>query len=170
MINRSAGTVVTVGSISYIVGGGYEGKTKELDDTVKKVSELLSKTFKRDVEIRFNSDRKSGGAWLVNSLKGFDGNCQIGLCAGIYPEPTQMRAIHEKMFSHQLDWKDGDKQVNALPKVLLVHSYIAASALKNPELATEGTSNSHYEYKLHSSLESAIAYIKASIVRSKILD
>src|SRR3972149_6383681 len=93
-ITRSEGLYTGYGA--YFCGNGYEGLTKELDNTVKREAELLTTTFNRDVEIRFNADRESGGAWLVNSLKGFAGNCQVGLNAGL-------RAIKPEGMSHE-DW------------------------------------------------------------------
>jgi len=73
MITRSIGTCVH----GYIVGGGYEGQTKELDNIVKNEAELLQQYFNKDVEIRFNSNRQSGGAWIKDGNK----NCSIGLSA-----------------------------------------------------------------------------------------
>lgn len=46
-------------------GGGYEGATKELDDAVAKSAEIMSRKYGQDVEIRFNSDRQSGGAFVI---------------------------------------------------------------------------------------------------------
>ncbi len=48
----------------YIVGGGYSGYTDELDKEVMKAARFLERKFKHPVIIRFNSDRKSGGAFL----------------------------------------------------------------------------------------------------------
>ncbi len=45
--------------------GGYSGGTKELDNVVHWEANALRSLFPGyDVEIRFNSDRQSGGAWL----------------------------------------------------------------------------------------------------------
>ena len=60
-ITRSAGMSTGLG---YLVGSGYEGKTKELDNAVARIAKLLQRIFKHDVEIRFNSDRESGGAFI----------------------------------------------------------------------------------------------------------
>jgi F0F1-type ATP synthase delta subunit len=60
-ITRSAGMTTGLG---YLVGSGYEGKTKEFDNTVTKIAKLLQRIFKHDVEIRFNTDRESGGAFI----------------------------------------------------------------------------------------------------------
>jgi hypothetical protein len=58
-------------------GGGYEGETKELDDAVAHAAELLKNATDHDIEIRFNSHRRSGGAYL----KGIEPS--IGIGAGL---------------------------------------------------------------------------------------
>lgn len=78
-ISREDGIVVDGG---YIVGGGRRGLTEELDSIVEKEAELLREHFGTDVTIRFNSDRRSGGAYLVDSKENSIGsNCSIGLGA-----------------------------------------------------------------------------------------
>lgn len=62
-IERSTGHVIP-GSMGMVAGGGHTGASESLDATVARAAELLSDAFDRDVEIRFNSDRRSGGAWL----------------------------------------------------------------------------------------------------------
>ena len=81
-IYRSCGVMVDGG---YIVGGGQQGLTDELNVIVLKEAEILRDHFKIDVTIRFNSDRMSGGAWLVDSEEDRVGsNCSIGLGARLY--------------------------------------------------------------------------------------
>lgn len=64
-IKRSPGTIVTAAGIAYLAGSGYHGATDELDCFVDAAAERVSAIFGgADVEIRFNSDRRSGGAWL----------------------------------------------------------------------------------------------------------
>lgn len=64
-IERSAGLPVTFGNLCYgMAGGGYSGATDKLDATVARAAEVLRNTYGMDIEIRFNSDRESGGAWL----------------------------------------------------------------------------------------------------------
>jgi hypothetical protein len=58
-ITRSHGTVAG----GYNPGGGYSGATAQLDNAVMKAARLLADRF-GDIEIRFNSDRKGGGAFL----------------------------------------------------------------------------------------------------------
>lgn len=60
-ITRASG--IWVGG--YNPGEGYEGLTKELDASVASDAEWLRRHFPgHGVEIRFNSDRRSGGAYL----------------------------------------------------------------------------------------------------------
>ncbi len=45
-------------------GGGYDGKTKRLDRAVARFAKWLSERIGGPVQIRFNSHRLSGGAYL----------------------------------------------------------------------------------------------------------
>ena len=167
-ITRSIG--LPTGYMGLLCGSGYEGKTKELDDTVKREAELLANAFNRDIEIRFNSDRNSGGAWLVNSLKGFEGNCQVGLNAGLYPKQDEMHALLNQAINKEIDWQVADDKIDKLPKELLVSTYVSASCLKDPSLAKNGTDNDPKCDTKHKSVEDAIAWLKANIDTKKILD
>jgi len=160
-ITRSTGLYTGYGA--YFCGNGYEGTTKELDDTVKREAELLTTTFKRDIEIRFNSDRESGGAWLKNSLEGFAGNCQVGLGAGI-------RAIKPEGMSRE-DWVHNSTREfrNSQPKKLYITSYAKASALKDHSLANDGYSEP-ISYRFHQSVGEALAWLIENVDREKILD
>ena len=78
-ISRSTGVMIHPG---YIVGGGFQGVTKALDEVVAKEAEILRDHFGADVTIRFNSHRRSGGAWLIDSPQESVGsNSSIGLGA-----------------------------------------------------------------------------------------
>lgn len=155
-ITRSPGLPITVGRVCYgFAGGGYEGKTKELDEAVKQEAEILGKLFNKDIEIRFNSDRLSGGAWLKNSLTGFDGNCQIGLNAGLVPIKPRNMGINT--FFDKYD---------TLPKTLKVYTYIACSAMIHPEIAR----CNGYDYRDHKTIAKAVEFLKANVDTSKILD
>lgn len=68
----------------YVVGGGQRGISDELDCIVVQEAEFLRDHFHSDVTIRYNSDRLSGGAWLVDApLDAFGGNSSIGLGASL---------------------------------------------------------------------------------------
>ncbi|MFA5559241.1 MAG: hypothetical protein WDA59_07310 [Methanofastidiosum sp.] len=77
-IERSAGIPATINGVSIpcypLPGGGYSGKTKELDDLVEQAAKLMQQIFNQDIEIRFNSDRKSGKAFL----KGIEDSIGLG--------------------------------------------------------------------------------------------
>lgn len=76
MIERCAGIPTGLG---FLVGGGYYGKTKELDDVVQREAEILQELYGMDIQIRFNSNRESGGAWVIDGRE----NSSIGLSASL---------------------------------------------------------------------------------------
>jgi hypothetical protein len=79
-IERSTGIPVTSGGVSVIVGGGYRGVTEELDAVIREAACALAGAYGADIEIRFNTDRESGGAWLKTP----DGrNDRTGICAAL---------------------------------------------------------------------------------------
>lgn len=63
----------------YLVGSGYYGKTRELDDIVQQAANLLRKTFDTDIQMRFNSDQQSGGAFVKDDRS----SSEIGITAGL---------------------------------------------------------------------------------------
>ena len=63
-----------------LAGGGWCGATAELDEMVQQAAEILASAYGRDVEIRFNSGRESGGAWLRTPDKRND---DVGICASL---------------------------------------------------------------------------------------
>lgn len=87
MITRSTGISPGVPWAGPLPGGGYEGKTKRLDRAVAHFADWLERHFDGPVEIRFNSDRLSGGAYVYPDGKVGFGLPEIGLGAGlIIPE------------------------------------------------------------------------------------
>lgn len=79
MITRSRGIHVP-GWAGSLPGGGYEGKTKALDNAVARFAKRLERRFCAPVEIRFNSDQRRGGAWIVDAPRH---NAGLGLNAGL---------------------------------------------------------------------------------------
>lgn len=78
-ITRSTGQpVIHGGVILGMAGGGYQGCTPELDAVVVQAAGCLAVTYACDVEIRYNSDRESGGAWLVTGNR-----ARVGICASL---------------------------------------------------------------------------------------
>lgn len=64
-ISRSTGYDPGIPTMGMRPGGGYSGSTEELDRSVQEDAKWLADAFPGfDVEIRFNSDRQSGGAFL----------------------------------------------------------------------------------------------------------
>ena len=87
-ISRSPGIAVH----NYIVGGGWRGSSNELDTVVMQEAEFLRDHYHINVTIRFNSNRLSGGAWLIDSNKdGIGSNSSIGLGASLVN--SRMRTI-----------------------------------------------------------------------------
>ena len=77
-IERSPG--IPIPGTPYSAGGGMAGATQALDDAVAQAAEALRDLYGMDVMIRFNSDRRSGGAWLrTHGTDGLDQNDDIGI-------------------------------------------------------------------------------------------
>lgn len=78
MITRFTGIPVS-GWPGPLPGGGYEGATKALDRAVMRHAEALKEWLGHDltVQIRFNSNRLRGGAWIQDD----QGSVSIGLNA-----------------------------------------------------------------------------------------
>lgn len=88
-ITRSSGVPISIDGMptGYVAGGGYSGATPDLDAMVEQAAAVLADYYGIGVTIRFNSDRRSGGAWLVtHAVDGVGANAEIGICAGYYPD------------------------------------------------------------------------------------
>lgn len=87
-IERSAG--IPIAGTHYIAGGGYRGLTDELDTIVAEAAVRLEAWSGMDVTIRFNSDRKSGSAWLLTDpVDGVWKNAELGVGGGVGLEPSE---------------------------------------------------------------------------------
>lgn len=86
-IQRSAGFPLGGGAVAYgIAGGGWSGVTAELDNVVLQAAEALVAAYGKDIEVRFNSDRHSGGAFLRTP----DGrNDEVGIGARVITSRTR---------------------------------------------------------------------------------
>lgn len=138
-IERSPGIAV----YGYIVGGGYTGATDELDEEVLVAAKMLAKTYNRDIEIRFNSDRRSGGAWVKDGKPGFDGNCQVGLCAGLKSKdmvPPKARG-----------------------QGIYTSTYIAQANLKDSSVANQGNPDRRYAYHYHDCLLDGLRWLDDNV-------
>lgn len=80
-IERSTGLLVVFGGvIQGMAGDGYSGCTAELDAVVMQAAGCLAASYGADIEVRYNSDRESGGAWVKTP----DGrNNRVGICASL---------------------------------------------------------------------------------------
>jgi hypothetical protein len=159
-IERSIG-LATGYALAPLCGNGYEGATDELDSLVQRAAEMLAAEFSRDIEIRFNSDRRSGGAWLKNALLGYAGNCQVQLGAGLC-----------KKAPHGVDVLSFSRYEYAqLPDRIYICTYVAESALRDKSLATEGQLSSQkggYSWLEHDSLEVGLAWLCVNVDREGI--
>lgn len=171
-ITRSAGLPTGYGG--YIAGGGYSGATKGLDETVQRAAKALTRSFKRDVEIRFNSHRQSGGAWLKDDLPGFSGSAQVGLGAALRPQPPKGKSKDE--WYRELGRKHGSwtrgmlDEIEAAPKHVVVDTYIAGSVLKRPGLANSGNPDHRYASHNHRSIAEGLAFLLTHVNTIKLAD
>lgn len=88
-ITRSPGYATGHG---FIAGGGQSGVTAELDSVVAEAAETLAAAYGMPVTIRFNSDRRSGGAWLrTDEPDSIGANAEVGICACIVTAESNAR-------------------------------------------------------------------------------
>jgi hypothetical protein len=107
-ITRSTGIPVGAGAVVYgMAGGGYQGLTPELDNVVQEGAKALAEAYGMDVTIRFNSDRASGGAWLVTHARDDIGaNGEVGIGGGVVT--ARMRASWERFAAQAAEWEQKD--------------------------------------------------------------
>jgi hypothetical protein len=114
-----------------VAGGGFSGLTKELDATVQAAAEALASAYALDVTIRFNSDRRRGGAWLrTHETDGIHDNAELGIGAGLDPETGE----------------------------LYVDVFVRASHLKVAAMANRGNPGREYLLREFPSVEAALAF------------
>ena len=117
-ITRSAGIPTGCG---YLVGNGYEGKTKELDGIVYDIAEQLREMYGKDVEIRYNCDRESGGAFVRDN----DYSCKIGIGARLVS--SVFRSMTRK---EQIDFPMED--YGKLPKDTIIYHIVLDESVAKP--------------------------------------
>lgn len=161
-ITRSPG--VPTGYMGLLCGSGGSGATADLDAVVERAAELLRAHYGRDVTIRFNSDRKSGGAWLVTHARdGIFANAEIGICASLFLT-ADIRKMHEKYpvpeftFADHLR-KDGIDPENPPTSYIILNVHVRQAHLLDPKLAESGTPDNPYLRKPMETVEEAIAFL-----------
>ena len=127
-VSRCEGIPCQVGVLPTLVGCGYSGATPELDGVVQDAANKLTATFRRDVQIRFNSDRLSGGAFLSDGLTGLSAFTAVHINAGLVP-------IRPPGMSQEDWWKADFSFMQAQPKALRLSVHVRRSWLKDPSLA-----------------------------------
>jgi hypothetical protein len=110
-----------------VAGGGYNGCAAELDAVVAEAARALAAASGQDVEIRFNSDRESGGAFLCTP----DGrNSDVGVCASLVTarprERGESRARrHEAEAAGTLRMLTGEQRAGARGNAAIVRRSLA---------------------------------------------
>ena len=168
-ITRSPG--LPTGYFGLVAGGGYSGITGELDRVVAEQAELLSKAFDRAVEIRFNSDRRSGGAWLKDGLPGFSGSSQVGFSASLSAKPPAGKTYSQwldDLHAEHSNWSDVQRVLDKAPQEIVISTYISSTAAKDPAIVTEGPKDSRYASTRHHSLREGLEFLKKHVDRSKL--
>jgi hypothetical protein len=164
-ITRSAG--LPTGYPGFVAGGGYSGHSEELDAIVQVGARLLVDHYRRDITIRFNSDRRSGGAWLVtHPMDNFAGNAEIGICAGCYPDHDRAAALSRALAADAIDWDTFDAAHKELPRTLQVFAHIGNRSHRDPRTATARIDEpAHcYTHAFVADPAAALDYLKAHAI------
>mgnify|MGYP001578595543 FL=1 len=151
-ITRSVG--IDTGYMGMRAGGGYRGITDELDSIVAKAADLLAQEYGRDVEIRFNSDRLSGGAWIKDERTN---NTTIGINAGLAPVRPPHTSDEEWIFVDQQTW-------DARPRLPYLKTRVYDLALRDETPRTEGSlSGNKYADVKHDTLTDAMEWLRRNV-------
>lgn len=149
-IRRHTGIPVAGTGLAY--GAGYRGLTPELDVTVERAAELLAGAFRRDIEIRFNTDRRSGGAWLIDNKN----NTNVGLTVGLKP-------VRPEGLTDEEWWDMPIEEWRALPTVIQVATFVNKDRLRDPATANQGNPDRRYASYEHATLEDGLAHLLANV-------
>lgn len=149
-ITRSHG--VAIQGTGIIVGGGYAGATEALDNLVQHAAENLREAYGLDVTIRFNSDRKSGSAWLVtDAVDTVGSNAEIGIRV-VQHSISHLREFYAKrdMDVNERFARDGIDlealEANGLDGYFTYHAHIGNGSLKDLTMATDQLSDPSKAY------------------------
>jgi len=157
-IIRSAG--LPTGHLGLLAGGGYSGATEELDSLVYRAAEALRTAYPRNVTIRFNSDRRSGGAWLItHEVDGFGRNAEIGITFGYYPNPAHVTAAYAAHGAGFLaTYRELRAYCDSLPRSIMINAYVGDASRIAPRTGNEPKTSSV------NSIEAAIEYLAENAV------
>lgn len=154
-ITRSHGIAVGM----YRPGGGYSGITPDLDAKVVEIARAMESEFARNIEIRFNSDRLSGGAYI----KGLPES--VGVGAKLW-SLSEMRRDFQK-YGHLdsggtfRDWcARRGVEYSGFENQITLDVVISAEFLRDPADATEGNAGHRYAYIQAASVQDAIRMLK----------
>ena len=156
MIERFTGISTDTG---YFVGNGYSGKIEELDNIVKKEAEILQGMYGLDIQIRFNFDRESGGAWVIDGKD----NCSIGLTAALlnsksfYMSKEEMETLSLEELNNLLD---GEKDIIVYKIYVNYHNTI--NKLKESDIC-HGSSI----WKDFENMDDAVKYLQENVIGLK---
>jgi len=147
-ITRHTGKVCVPG-LPYMYGAGYGGATPELDRLVVRAAKMLTKAYGLDVEIRFNTDRRSGGAHpIVNGQA-----VSIGLSAGLKKQrPAGL--------TDQEWWEYPRIGNDKLPDVLYIYTFLDAAYCADPDIVNGGNPGFRYAYHEHKTLAAGLRWLK----------
>jgi hypothetical protein len=167
MITRSKGTPAVIGGVCYgFPGGGYMGITEDLDATVQRAAELLTRAFDMGVEIRFNSDRLSGGAWLETP-----GTTDVAISADVITAESVARlAMRVKRYNEDDYWQQRLAEMRELIDVVQTSVYLSRRAFADQAIAAqwcEGTYRKNYTTLAVPSIEDGLTLIQALIIDPK---
>ena len=142
-------------------GGGIRGLTDELDALVMEAAERLRTQVGADIQVRYNSDRKSGGAYLMPESK----YGTIGVNAGLYPPSREDLGMTIDQWLDRVMTPEGKAWAKSLPLHLEIHTYVHVGVLRDPSLADQGSSiGQPYSYRKHDSLDAAFAWFRENVV------
>lgn len=152
-IERCAGINTGLG---YVVGGGYSGKTDELDAVVQKEAEILQELYGRDVVVRFNSDRESGGAFIKDGAE----DSSIGLCARIFNAKMRKMLRENALDFFNLPWKER-VQLEDNPDTMEYSVNVDLTMTNNT--CSTGKFVGNYCYNDFTTLDEAVEYLKQNV-------
>ena len=145
-ITRSTGIEVP-GWPGPLPGGGYEGLTAELDAGVTDAARALQDAYGGNIEVRFNSNRRSGGAFMSNGL-------------GVGARLSLTRAEWEAGKRTHPPWtQPNDSEPDGDGGQVTFDVYAPAPVLQEPELADQGGPQSRYACPKFGSLDEALAWV-----------